>query len=249
MPRFHADVALSAGAELELPAGAARHVQVLRMQPGQTLTLFNSRGGEWQATITRMGRQDVAVRVDQHDPVERELAQRVTLAACVPANDRFDWLVEKATELGADAIQPLMSERTVLRLAGERAERKREHWQGVACAAAEQSGRTRVPQIAPLRTLASWIDQNAAGADAASQQNHWILSLGEAQPLAQRLAALHNVAAQPHLILLSGPEGGFSPAEEARARACQFLPVSLGSRTLRAETAPLAVLAALGTLC
>jgi 16S rRNA (uracil1498-N3)-methyltransferase len=243
MPRFFADLDLRADTELALPAGTARHVQVLRLQPGEPITLFNGQGGEWQARIVRMGRQDVVVQLDSHDPVERELATAVTLAVGMPANDRFDWLVEKATELGAHAIQPLMCERSVLRLAAERAAKKREHWQGVAVAAAEQCGRTRVPQIAPVRTLADWL-QAGAGSGSGSgtgSDPRWVLSLREARPLRERLAEPATA-----LTVLSGPEGGLSPAEEAAALGCGFLPVSLGSRTLRAETAPLVILSALG---
>lgn len=240
MPRFHADLPITTGAELALPAGPARHVQVLRMQPGEEITLFNGLGGEWQARITYMGRQEVRVEAIAHDPIERELARPVLIAACMPANDRFDWLVEKATELGAHAIRPLMSERTVLRLSGERAAKKRDHWQGVAIAAAEQCGRTRVPQIEPVQSLADWLDRSA------NTPSRWILSLRDARPLPARLISLNSTGADQPLTLLSGPEGGFSPAEEERARRCDFLPVSLGSRVLRAETAPLAVLAAIG---
>ncbi|MFM2056446.1 MAG: hypothetical protein RLY71_831 [Pseudomonadota bacterium] len=244
MPRFFADIDLRADTELALPAGTARHVQVLRLQPGETITLFNGRGGEWQARIVRMGRQDVVVQPESHDPVERELTTAVTLAVGMPANDRFDWLVEKATELGAQTIQPLMCERSVLRLAGERAAKKREHWQGVAIAAAEQCGRTRVPQIEPVRTLADWL-QAGSGTGIGSDPR-WVLSLRDARPLRERLADPAAVAAPTALTVLSGPEGGLSPTEEAAALKCGFLPVSLGSRTLRAETAPLVILSALG---
>ncbi|MEY8689389.1 MAG: 16S rRNA (uracil(1498)-N(3))-methyltransferase [Leptothrix sp. (in: b-proteobacteria)] len=244
MPRFYADLDLRADTELALPAGTARHVQVLRLQPGKPITLFNGQGGEWQARIVRMGRQDVVVQLESHDSVERELATAVTLAVGMPANDRFDWLVEKATELGARTIQPLMCERSVLRLTGERAAKKREHWQGVAVAAAEQCGRTRVPQIAPVRTLADWL-QAGAGSGSSSDPR-WVLSLREARPLRERLADPAAAAAPAALTVLSGPEGGLSPAEEDAALKCGFLPVSLGSRTLRAETAPLVILSALG---
>jgi 16S rRNA (uracil1498-N3)-methyltransferase len=239
--RLYLDAPLSANAELALPAGAARHVQVLRLQPGEVVTLFNGQGGEWRAEILRMGRQLVEVRVTAHDPVERELPIAVTLVAGMPANDRFDWLIEKATELGAAAIEPVVCERSVLRLSGERAERKREHWQAVAVAAAEQSGRTRVPLIAPVRTLSEAAALAAADADTPN----WLLSLAEAVPMAQRLAQdLGDGVGR--LRIYSGPEGGFSPAEETLVRGISARAISLGIRILRSETAPLAVLAALG---
>jgi 16S rRNA (uracil1498-N3)-methyltransferase len=146
-PRLHVDQPLAHGETIDLPPGAARHVQVLRLQPGAALTLFNGRGGEWAAIVQRMGRSDVRVEVGEHDAVDRELPVHVTLAIGMPANERMDALIEKATELGAGAVQPLLCERSVLRLAGERAHKKVDHWRGVAVAASEQSGRTRVPEI------------------------------------------------------------------------------------------------------
>lgn len=235
------DTALSTGAEIALPPGPARHVQVLRMQPGETITLFDGRGGEWSAEILAMGRQSVEVCIGAHDPVDRELPLDIVLMAGMPANDRFDWLVEKATELGVAAIEPLVCERSVLRLSGERAERRREHWQGVARAAAEQCGRTRVPLVAPVRTLVQALGEARANAEADAPL--WLLSLGEARPLAERAAALRTGG---RVRVISGPEGGLSPAEEAAARAAGAVAVSLGARVLRSETAPLAVLAALG---
>ena len=144
MPRFHCPVALSTGVELALPAAAARHVQVLRHQPGDAITLFSGEGGQWQATILRMGRSDVAVRVDAFEAVDPEPQRHVHLALGMPANDRMDWLVEKATELGVAGIQPLHTAHSVLRLSGERATKKQAHWQSVAIAACEQCGGNRV---------------------------------------------------------------------------------------------------------
>eukprot|EP01137_Pigoraptor_chileana_P005137 Opistho-2@47827 len=137
-PRFFVDTPLDGAAlELSLPPGAARHVQVLRLQPGSSLTLFDGSGADWQAEVLAMSRSEVRVRLHARQLVQRELAQAVTLALAMPANDRMDGVVEKATELGVTAIQPLMSERSVLRLQGERAEKKVAHWQGVAVAACE----------------------------------------------------------------------------------------------------------------
>ena len=151
-PRFYAEVALTVGDALALPERAARHVQVLRLQPDDTITLFNSRGGEFEARITRMGRSDVQVLVTGHQALEREAPRAVHLALGMPANERMDWLVEKASELGAASITPLMAERSVLRLKGERADKKVAHWQGVAIAACEQCGRNRLP---PVHSVAS----------------------------------------------------------------------------------------------
>jgi 16S rRNA (uracil1498-N3)-methyltransferase len=130
---------------------------VLRLQPGDGLTVFNGQGGEWDATVTRMGRQDVDLRIGAHVATARELACPVTIALGMPANERMDALVEKATELGVAAIQPLMCARSVLKLSGDRAEKRRAHWQAVAVAAAEQSGRTRVPAVAPILSFERWL--------------------------------------------------------------------------------------------
>ncbi|MBI2769142.1 MAG: 16S rRNA (uracil(1498)-N(3))-methyltransferase [Burkholderiales bacterium] len=234
MPRLYCPVALASGAALDLPAAAARHVQVLRMQPGQQITLFNGEGGEFSAEIERMGRSDVAVRVGAHDAAEREVSRAVHLVVGMPANERMDWLVEKATELGAASIQPVLGQRSVLRLAGERAEKKRAHWQAVAVAACEQCGRNHVPRIHPVLESGEW----AKGAQ--RPVNGLLLSLrAQARTLAETDTGAGEVT------LLSGPEGGLTPQEEDAAIALGFLPVLLGTRVLRAETAPLAVLAAL----
>jgi 16S rRNA (uracil1498-N3)-methyltransferase len=234
MPRFHCPAPLQTGLTLSLPAGAARHVQVLRLQPGDVITLFNGEGGEFDACVTRMSRSDVEVEVGVHHPVEREAARAVHLLAGITANDRMDWLVEKATELGVASITPLVAERSVLKLKGERADKKLAHWQGVAVAAAEQCGRNRVPTIHPAVTLNEWLKKAPPG-------ERWVLSLSEGtRPMAQLMASS---SVSEAVTVLSGPEGGLSPAEEAAALAGSFLPVTLGPRVLRAETAPLAVLA------
>lgn len=227
---------LATGQVLDLPPGPARHVQVRRLQPGHGLTLFDGRGGEWAATVQQMGRQSVTVQLGHHDAVSREPGCAVTLAVGMPANERMDWLVEKATELGVDAIRPLVTERSVLRLDGERAERKRQHWQAVAVAAAEQCGRTRVPQVHPVRALTAHDALPAAAEDAQG----WVLSLGP-----DALAASTLCGKPGRHWLLSGPEGGLSDAELARAQAAGAQALSLGPRVLRAETAPLAALALL----
>jgi 16S rRNA (uracil1498-N3)-methyltransferase len=228
--RLYLDLALQAHTLVTLPPGPSRHVQVLRLQPGDALTLFNGQGGEWHARVQLMGRSEVSVQVLDHDPVARELAQHVTLAVGMPANERMDALVEKATELGVALVQPLVCERSVLRLAGERAQRRQAHWQAVAIAACEQSGRTRVPEVAPVRTLSDWLATRPAQDGVA------------AHVLDPRASALPVPVAGP-AVFLSGPEGGLSDAEMRMAEAAGFQPMSLGPRVLRADTAPLAVLA------
>ena len=237
MPRFHCPTPLQTGEVVTLPAGAARHVQVLRMQPGDGITLFSGGGnqGEFEATIEHMGRSDVRVLVGAHSAVQREAARQVQLIVGVPANDRMDWLVEKATELGVTSIQPVMTERSVLRLSGERADKKRAHWQAVAVAACEQCGRNQVPVVHEVLTLNAWLALQKEN----SESVRYLLSL---RPETQALNALVNKNASA-VTFLSGPEGGLSVAEECVALAKGFQPVSLGNRVLRAETAGLAALA------
>ena len=226
MARFFCAVALRSGDTLSLPPGAARHVQVLRMQPGEALTLFDGTGGEYAATVERMGRSEVSVIVGAHDPVEREAGAVVHLAAGMPANERMDWLVEKATELGVASIQPQMSAHGVLRLAGERADKKRAHWEAIAVAACEQCGRNRVPVIHPVRAFADWIGAPDEGDDAAPER--LVLSLAPgSRHLARRIA---DTPSGRGWRVLAGPEGGLSAGEEARALAGGFAPVALGAR-------------------
>ncbi len=232
--RLHVGQALTTGADFGLPPAAARHAQVRRVQPGDVLRLFDGSGGEWQATVAHMGRQEVRVTVGPGWPALPELDIRLTLAVGMPANERMDTLVEKATELGVAVIQPLLCERSVVRLAGERAERRREHWQAVAVAACEQSGRAVVPVVEPVVSLAQWLD----GMDGPGGAARWLLSpRSQARPL-------RDVGPMPAAALvLSGPEGGLSPAEEQAAESAGFIALSLGPRILRADTAPLALAA------
>ncbi len=234
------ELPLAPGLVADLPEQAARHAQVRRVQPGDAISLFDGQGCDWVAQVLDVGRRHVRVQVGVARPVVLELQTVVTLALVVPANERMDSLIEKATELGVARIQPLMAERSVLRLQGERAVRRQAHWQGVAVAACEQCGRARVPEVAPVMALGPWLQGlPPAGLDATDAVHaRWLLSLQpHAQPLAQRAAiGLHSV------VTLSGPEGGLTADEEQAARAAGFAAVNLGPRVLRADTAPLAVL-------
>jgi 16S rRNA (uracil1498-N3)-methyltransferase len=246
MPRFFCPALLRTGDLLDLPAGAARHVQVLRLQPGDSITLFNhgpgwegtSPGGEFEARVTLMGRSQVQVEIGAHLGVEREAQRVVHLAVGMPANERMDWLVEKAAELGVASIQPLMTERSVLRLAAERATKKVDHWQSVAISACEQCGGNRVPTVHGVKTLTQWLASlNLADASAPKAL---LLSLREGT---QALRTVDLGAAGA--LFLSGPEGGLSGGEESAAVAAGFAPVTLGPRVLRSETAAITALALL----
>ena len=251
-PRFFCPAPLVTGTTVELPQGAARHVQVLRLQPGDTITLFGGTvaaqqgggaaapaqvrpGGEFDATICAIGRRDVSVRIERHHPIEREPGRDIHLAIGVPANERMDWLVEKASELGVASIQPLMTERSVVRLDQERAQKKMAHWSSIAIAACEQCGGNRVPGVLPVRPLPAWIDEAGAGG------SRLVLSLRTGIPALRQWVEEGATAAGP-VTVLSGPEGGLSPAEEDLALQRGFRPVSLGARVLRAETAALVAL-------
>ncbi|MES2960587.1 MAG: 16S rRNA (uracil(1498)-N(3))-methyltransferase [Pseudomonadota bacterium] len=234
-PRLFIETPIVAAMTLELPERAVRHAQVLRLQPGHALSLFDGAGGEWSAEIVAMDRRRVQVRLLTHSDHECELPIAVTLALAMPANDRMDALIEKATELGVGAVQPLITERSVLRLVGERAERRQAHWRAVAVAACEQCGRNRVPTIHTVRPLAAWL---ASLAQPSLTETRLLLGWRDASPwplATSRLSAA--------LTLLSGPEGGLADGEEALARSRGFVVATLGPRVLRADTAPLAALA------
>ncbi len=251
LPRFHCPTVLHAGDELELPAGTSRHVQVRRMQPDDVITLFNGEGGEFKATILRMGRSDVVVRVGEKTEASRELNLRVNLWSGITANERMDWLVEKATELGAFSVLPITAERSVLKLKGERSDKKLAHWQAIAVAASEQCGRNQVMAVTSPLSLAQALLAVKSNQAKQAIQVRWILSLAEGtKNIRDAFAEAHSSAQSSpiEITVLSGPAGGLSPAEEAQALAAGFVPVTLGPRVLRAETAPVAVLSVLGAL-
>ena len=217
---------------MDLPADTSRHIQVLRLQPGAVITLFDGRGGEYEACVLQMGRHTVHARIESHQTLERESAVFSHVVMGMPANERMDWLVEKATELGVGRITPLMTAHGVVRLTADRALKRQLHWQGIAQAACAQAGRNTLPQIDVPQSWSAWLNTLAPD----EGQSRWILSLSAA------CAPLATVVQNKRVLLLSGPEGGLSREEEAQAVEQGFLPVSLGTRVLRAETAPLAVL-------
>jgi 16S rRNA (uracil1498-N3)-methyltransferase len=235
-PRFYLDQPLAPGARFSLPPGPARHAaRALRLAVNDAITLFNGRGGEFAARIERIHRDDVAVSVSGFADVERESPLRVMLAQGISSGERMDYTLQKAVELGVAAIQPIAARRSVVKLAGERADRRVVHWQGVVASACEQCGRNLVPVVAPPLPLAQWLGQ---------QQGGRLLFLS---PLAEApLAELPPPAAPDWLV--AGPEGGFEADEIAALHAAGATPVRLGPRVLRTETAALAALAAMQTL-
>jgi 16S rRNA (uracil1498-N3)-methyltransferase len=226
--------------ECRLPTGQAHHVaRVLRLASGDALTLFNGDGAEYDAVVARVAGDAVTVRVGDARGCSRESPLEIVLGQALSSGERMDYTVQKAVELGVAAIQPLAAARSVVRLTGERAEKRVAHWQAVVVSACEQSGRNRVPPVAPVAELAAWLARPAAGGAGALR-----LLLSPAG--ATRLRDLPQPAAS--IMLLAGPEGGFTPEEEAAARHCGFTPVRLGPRVLRTETAAVAALAALQAL-
>lgn len=221
------DAALAPGPVL-MPAATARHVKVLRLTLGEAVTVFDGTGGEWCGELI----DSRTLQLHRHQAVEREAQAHVMLAVGMPANERMDALVEKAVELGVARIQPLLTRRSVLRLQGERAERRVAHWQGVAIAACEQCGRNRVPEVAPVASLPDWVGQ----LDGDSAVSHRCLL----SPVAT--APLQPLARGESAWMVSGPEGGLDDDETALLQRAGFRPVSLGPRVLRADTAPLAAL-------
>ena len=234
--RLYCDLPLSPGAEITLPEAAARHaVTVLRLQIDDTLTLFNGAGGEYSASLVAVSKRGTRARLTEFHPAERESPLKITLALGISSGERMDYSLQKATELGVSAIQPLATERSVVKLAGERADKRLQHWQHVVIAACEQCGRNRVPAVAPVQKFFSYL--------AAVDRSKLLLLLSP-----DAATPLKRVQAADEVILLIGAEGGLAPAEYQAAAASGFEPVSLGPRILRTETAPVAALAVLQAL-
>jgi len=235
-PRIFVDLELGEGDVVSLPEAACHHlVVVLRRVRDDRVTLFNGRGGEYGVTIESLAKKSVSVRVREFRNVERESPLSITLAQAVSKGERMDYTIQKAVELGVTAIQPLVTDHVVVRLNAERWERKLEHWQGVAVAACEQSGRTRVPTIAPVLDLRDWLNALPAGA----LKLVMAPGAGPAAKLKRR---------DEPVMLLVGPEGGLSDMELKLADLSGFVGLSLGPRILRTETAGMAALTMMQSL-
>ena len=231
--RIHFDRPLKAGAIVSLSESAAAHVsRVLRLGPGDELTLFDGHGGEYPATIVDARGIVVRVQAGECRTVERESPLSLTLVQGISRGERMDWVVQKATELGVAVLVPVLTERSVVKLNGSQAERKREHWLAIAIGACEQCGRNRVPRIDVPIDFAAW--------------------MGSASDTGLRVVldssgsnALDGLQRHQQVTLLIGPEGGLSNAERDAALAAGFQALRLGPRTLRTETAAVAALTAL----
>ena len=237
LTRVYVPDAIPAHGIFDAPADAAHHLaHVLRLAEGDLLVVFDGRGLEYPATIERMGKSAVTLRVAEPSEVNRESPLHVILAQGISSGERMDYTVQKAVELGVAEIQPLATERSVVRLSAERAARRVAHWQGIAVASCEQSGRNVVPQVHPVASVTSW--------------------LAQVPPDALRLTLSPDAASTLHeierprgaIVLLVGPEGGLSPRERDDARAAGFNGLRLGPRVLRTETAALAAMSAMQAL-
>ena len=236
-PRVFCAQAMRPGESLALDAAASRHVQVRRLQPGMALTLFDGQGHAFEAHVSAMGKRLVEVRILHAKTPSPQPRCQTRLVMGMPANERMDWLVEKATELGVRQITPLITQHSVLQLNQERAMKRQQHWLGIAQAACAQSGQDVLPIIDAPLPWKTWVHTFA-------KNEHGLLAMLSLRAQAKPWRDLWRER-PGSLCVLSGPEGGLSDEEENEAMALGFVPVSLGAQTLRAETAPLAVLSQL----
>ena len=231
IPRIFTDSPLAVGSQCQLDDNAANHVgRVLRMQAGQALLLFNGDGHDYHATITEAGKKHVLVAVTEAAENETESPLRVVLAQTLSKGDRMDYAVQKAVEMGVSEIVPLTTERCDVKLKGDREDKRLRHWQQVAISAAEQCGRARVPDIQPVMTVQQWLE-HARACDLRLVLHH------------RTERSLNTLEKPSSIALMIGPEGGLTAEEIALAEDNGFLPVALGPRVLRTETAPVAAIA------
>ena len=230
---------LALGEELVLDANACRHLQVLRVQLKDRIVLFNGLGGEYEAEITHVSKKSYSATPLQHHSIELESPLDITIAQGIAKGDKMDFIVQKAVELGANSIQPLITSRGNVRYADNEREQKRvNHWQQIVISACEQSGRNHIPIVLPPLRLAAWLGQ------AAGQFNVKIVL----DPYAQQTLKSITLPTIAKICLLLGPEGGLSREEIKEASQANFIAVKLGPRVLRTETATLAALTALQAL-
>lgn len=228
-PRIYAPQTLALNTPIALNTAAAHYLlKVLRCEIGRPLVIFNGEGGEFHGKITDATKKCVEVTLYEFFDEDRQSPLFTELAIGVSRGDRFDWVLQKATELGVNRIVPLITERTEVKLSGERAQKKISHWQQILASSCEQCQRNRLPELFPLMNFQEWVAQ-------AKADHKFVLHHRTEQSLGD-LTSPKNIA------LLVGPEGGLSTEEIERAQEHHFLPLSLGKRVLRTETAPIAAL-------
>lgn len=237
MTRLFCDFPLVVGTNIDLPKETSRHIHVLRLSPGNEIVLFNGTGGEYPARITALDKTKASVNILSHDRREVELPYKITLAQALPEAGKMDWIIEKAVELGASVIQPLAARRSVVRLNAERAEKRLARWLTLVTAASEQCGRNTLLQIGEPLGFNAFIENSGEP-----------LRVIFTPRASETLAAWAAKQAPQSITIMIGPEGGFSPEEEELAIQNGVIPLSMGSRILRTETAGLAAIAAINAL-
>lgn len=236
MPRFYLPTALAPHTTLNLPDNIIRHIHVLRLNAGDSITLFNGTGNDFAATLQEIGKRHAQCHITAQRQPENESPLKITLVQAISSGERMDFTLQKSVELGVHAIQPIISERCVVRLSGERADKRVQRWQDIAIAACEQSGRSIVPTVQPIVSFADYLRQMPR------HELHLMMSL-------HRATTLRDIAPAPQsLRLMIGPEGGWTPAEEQTALAAGVQTITLGKRVLRTETAAMAAMAAMQVL-
>ncbi|MFO7580461.1 16S rRNA (uracil(1498)-N(3))-methyltransferase [Nitrosomonas halophila] len=245
--RFFHPQPMQPGELVMLRSDTSHHAtQVLRLQQGDPVILFNGEGGEFSGHLAQIRKTACLVQIDRFSDVTRESHLLIELAQAICTNEKMDWIIQKAVEQGVTRIQPLTTRRSVVRLSGERADKRQRHWQRVIISACEQCGRNSVPELLPLLSLSQWFEQKFAQQTETGERPRHHLMLSPAAN--HRLADLP--PPQPHecLALLVGPEGGFTSEEMDAAHTIGFEPIRLGKRILRTESAALVAIAAAQTL-
>lgn len=236
MPRFYVDFALSPDSVVELPDDVVRHLNVLRVKNTEEIVLFNGNGKAYPALPEVLEKRRASVRILREEATDNESPLNITLVQAVSAAERMDFTLQKSVELGVAEIRPIISERCVVRLSGERAEKRVARWQEIVVSACEQSGRNIVPKVLPLTTYAQALQQLP------QETTKLLMSLNRAQKLSDVRPQSGKV------VFMVGPEGGWTEKEEQQAFDAGFQSVTLGKRVLRTETASLAAIAAMQTL-
>ncbi|OQW42535.1 MAG: 16S rRNA (uracil(1498)-N(3))-methyltransferase [Proteobacteria bacterium SG_bin4] len=241
--RFYHPEAITAGQMIELSSENKHHAaRVLRLRNGDAITLFNGHGGEYSARIDSIRKDSITVLVDSYQDIDRESPLHIELAQAICVNEKMDWIIQKSVELGVTQIQPVSTARSIVHLSNERSEKRLQHWQKIVISACEQCGRNLVPQIYPLITLPEWLSRKKMHR---TPQDILIMLSATAT---QSLKDLPEPAADAKVALVIGPEGGFTEEEEFAIGHSGFVPLHLGSRILRTESAALAAIAAMQAL-
>ena len=235
MPRFYLPAPLAPHTTFSLPDNIVRHIHVLRLNAGDAITLFNGTGSDFDATLQEVGKRHAECHITAQRQPENESPLAITLVQAISSGERMDFTLQKSVELGVRAICPIISERCVVRLSGERADKRVQRWQDIVIAACEQSGRSIVPTVQPSVSFSDYLRQMPP-------ELHLMMSL-------RRTTTLHDIAPAPQTLrLMIGPEGGWTPAEEQAALEAGVQTITLGKRVLRTETAAMAAMAAMQVL-